>query len=275
MQNCTTNLNSLFSPLRDPAISAEDFIVIGDVDAFIVRGDIFSNLPVNGSDPDNNKNKHQVWLYQYEDAFRHESPFSMSFVAMRARTWQQVMRAAGGPADSAESLVSASACQLNLHFRSQWDYDQLILSRAVLKSGLCSVPKSNRLWEQVRVDPDTLEDISEEEARNRAFSKELRALVEGEQGAEKKTVAKPSGKLLSKLLRTHVNKLLFNSDDGDDDDEEEVTIKDDPSSSCFYGFGWANCNRGKPTVEGGCKWWHFYPTDRERDLMRKYYEIQD
>ena len=258
---------------KDEVVKPSDFVAVADVDAFVVRGDIFDNLRTEEA------KKKKVWLYQYENALRHEGTFAMSFVAMRAKTWRQVLGKSAGA--SAEALVGEHACQLNLHFRSQWDYDQLILSRAVLKSGLCRAPRKSRLWDAVRVDPDTLEDVSEERARDRAYARELRALEEQEERQKKnppKEKKETKGKLLRNLVSEQIGKFLFNQDmsAGTASEEEEMdeAFSDmDKSSSCFYGFQWKDCNKGRPSVDGGCKWWHFYPNERERDLMKKYYEI--
>ncbi len=252
----------------DTFVHPEDFVVASDADAFVMSGSIFANLPVSSSV--NNNNGHQVWLYQYQDSLRFETPLSMSFVAMRARTWSQVLEGAESP----EDLVARHACQMNLHFQTPWSYDQLILSRAVLKSGLCSLPGQNRLWDRVRLDPDTLEDLSEEEARNSAFRKEMRALVQEEGAAGKDVPPKKARPLLGKVLKKHFNKLLFNVEE-QEEVEPVVAIEEDLSSTCFYGFDWDNCNQGRQEAKNGCKWWHFSPTDTERNLMKKYREIRD
>ena len=232
-----------------------------------MRGGIFDNLPVESNS--NSSSSRQVWLYQYEETLRHEIPFSMSFVAMRARTWRRVLGGGRCAAATPEDLVRAHACQLSLHSRSRWSYDQLILSRVLLRSGLCSVPARSRLWDRVRLDPETLGDITEEDAINSAFRKEMRALEEENKKAGGKKKKKTTGRMLGKM----VGKLLFNVEDDDYDDLDDIPA--DPGGTCFYGFGWTNCNQGSPTPKRGgpCKWWHFYPSDRERDLMRKYHEI--
>ncbi len=244
---------------RDPAVSPDDLIVMADADAFVVREDIFG-----GALDDRSK---LVWLFQYENSLRHQSTFSMSFVAASSSGWRRLLDGAG----SAEELVGAHACQLNLHFRSQWDYDQLILTRAVLKSGVCSLPRQARLWDQVRLDPDTLADLTEAQARASAFKKEMMAM----QQKQEEVKSSPRRPKLSELLGGHINRLLFNSDERDEEDGDSTLaqFESDPSSRCFYGFGWQDCNKGRSSVSGGCKWWHFYPSERERDLMRKYRDI--
>ena len=34
-----------------------------------------------------------------------------------------------------------------------WDWDQKLLSRMILESGLCTVPGENKIWELVRLTP--------------------------------------------------------------------------------------------------------------------------
>ena len=34
-----------------------------------------------------------------------------------------------------------------------WDWDQKLLSRIILESGLCTVPRENKIWDLVRLSP--------------------------------------------------------------------------------------------------------------------------
>ena len=42
--------------------------------------------------------------------------------------------------------------------------------------------------------------------------------------------------------------------------------------SCYKGEV-LHCNKARLVQKGGCLHWHFYPFEREQDLMQKYQEI--
>ena len=91
-----------------------------------------------------------------------------------------------------------------------WTYDQWVCTYGILKSKLCTVPKTSGLW-------------------------------------------KTPG------LVTH--KLYF--PDMDD------------SSTCWHGENYRDCNKGHEHRKGGCKWWHFFPRQRYREMVKKFNQITD
>ena len=51
-------------------------------------------------------------------------------------------------------LISINTLIVNhTHFSYTWDIDQHIVSHSILKSGVCSIPKDNKLWAEVKLEP--------------------------------------------------------------------------------------------------------------------------
>jgi len=262
----------------DEALGEDDVMVTSDVDAFVVRGDILQPLEnvTSLSSPD------KVWLFQYEDATKTGSTFGMCFVATRVGTWRRLLSSA----DTPESLVSLHACTLQLNAANRWSFDQLILTRAILRSGLCKAKENMNVWKRVNLDPKTL--LDGEAENDTATAKSVR------------TTAIPSSGGFSAGLRFlrflakdglgGTLSLMAKAEERDRRREDaEKAARLEESETCFYGYEWKNCNKARPTVEGekrmarsfdwhvcrlgGCKWWHFYPVDDEQTLMKKYEEI--
>ncbi len=92
-----------------------------------------------------------------------------------------------------------------------WGWDQAIISRILLKTGLCTAPRHLKIWRLSSLDPP------------------------------------------------------------DKDDERS------DNATCFHGMEkWEDCTAKKGPLDhplGKCSRWHFYPTQREKDLLDKYEEI--
>ena len=47
----------------------------------------------------------------------------------------------------------------------------------------------------------------------------------------------------------------------------------DDSDTCWHGRTYSDCNRGRLTVSGGCKWWHFFPDEDLKTHLTVFNEI--
>ena len=130
---------------------------MADVDTFPMKPSILEPIERN---PDKS-----VWVFQYDDSAKHNSTFSMSFTAMRSQTWKQLLQNSQSTTELIENFneklqlkqrefltfYNSAVC---LHFKYffyisgelTWDYDQLIMTRAILESRLCSFPSNSSLW---------------------------------------------------------------------------------------------------------------------------------
>ena len=74
---------------------------------------------------------------------------------MQSQTWNDILHSP----ISIEDLIKKfdEKLQLSKKNRDPWDYDQLILTRAILDSKLCSIPPNNVLWSKVI--KDKLDDL--------------------------------------------------------------------------------------------------------------------
>ena len=71
----------------------------------------------------------------------------MCFIAMRIRDWRLIMGTT-----SIHELISKHRVVLDSKYK--WDYDQNIVTRAILDSGLCSLESPRHpLWKQLKLSP--------------------------------------------------------------------------------------------------------------------------
>ena len=81
----------------------------------------------------------------------HVLALSSQFMAMRARTWKAIL---GRREDeSLYEFVERFKGALNFSGNYTWDLDQHIATRAILGSGLCSLPGDSKLWREVNLEP--------------------------------------------------------------------------------------------------------------------------
>ena len=144
--------------------------------------------------------KKKVWIYQYDRTIQLEYTFAMSFTAMRSQTWNETMHFV----NSTNDLMKIFSEKIKLQNHGAWNYDQLIMTRAILESRICGLPPKHSLWKLLNMDPIILGDKFE-------------------------------------------NKF------------------------CFHGKKLYDCN--KESTFKGCPYWHFYPTERKKELTQKYNEI--
>jgi hypothetical protein len=124
-------------------VSPRDIVLAADVDAFIMTPKIVSPLVRRASKT--------VWLYRYELSLRMGYTFMMQFTSARAETWRQMLGKKEG--ESLDDFVGRYKKMLAYSGEYTWDLDQHIVTRAILDSGYCSVPKESKLWKEVNLEP--------------------------------------------------------------------------------------------------------------------------
>ena len=72
-------------------------------------------------------------------------------MAMRARTWRAILGRREG--EALGEFVARWKGALDFSGDYTWDLDQHIATRAILGSGLCSVPGDSKLWREVNLEP--------------------------------------------------------------------------------------------------------------------------
>ena len=102
---------------------------MADVDTFPMRKSILEPIQRN---PDKS-----VWVFQYDTSVRYNITFAMSFTALRSQDWKDILLNSQSTQDLIEKFEpKVQFTQLN----TTWNYDQLIMTRAILESKLCSFP---------------------------------------------------------------------------------------------------------------------------------------
>jgi hypothetical protein len=47
----------------------------------------------------------------------------------------------------------------------------------------------------------------------------------------------------------------------------------DDSATCWHGKNYEDCNKEFVRMPGGCKWWHFYPTETFEEHVKKFHQL--
>jgi len=125
-------------------VSEDDLVVTSDVDTFVMRPDIFEEL----LEP---QNLDKISILQYDNTIEYETTFAMVFISMQYWLWRELLNDEWTP----EGVIERHRSGLGLGNYSgyTWDWDQKLLSRMILESGLCTVPGENKIWEMVRLAP--------------------------------------------------------------------------------------------------------------------------
>ena len=113
-------------------INDEDVISMADVDAFPMKKSLLRPIK-------RYPNK-KVWIFQYDRSITHNWTFAMTFTALRSKIWKEIMCFSNSTAE----IFDIFGTKLRLDQRpNKWGFDQLIMTRAIVESKLCSLP-SNR-----------------------------------------------------------------------------------------------------------------------------------
>ena len=127
-------------------------IVTSDVDAFPMTKQIVA--PIAGL------RDRSVWLYRYRFTQDSGGTFKMAFIGAKSRIWKKMLEYDYDPkihSDIGQGLDkwiekyaarfnASDAANLHKSNNYTWEFDQHITSRAILASGLCSLPADNKLW---------------------------------------------------------------------------------------------------------------------------------
>ena len=126
-------------------VKPNDIIVTTDVDTFVMKSEIFDDLLSI-----NNLGKIGILQYDYTNMDFVADTFPMSFISMPNRLWRSLLIV-----ESPDDLVEAHSNALGIgdYSKYTWYYDQMILSRIILKSGLCTVSKLNKMWKKTKLTP--------------------------------------------------------------------------------------------------------------------------
>lgn len=139
-----SQLQRLFVPeSASGMVSEDDLIVTSDVDTFVMRPDIFDEL----LEPEN---RGKISILQYDHTLETGGTFNMMFISMQFGLWKELL-----DQPTPEGVIDRHRLSLGLgdYSGNTWDWDQMLLSRMILESGLCTVPKGNRIWDHVRLSP--------------------------------------------------------------------------------------------------------------------------
>lgn len=120
-----------------------------------------------------------IWLYRYGLTYASGATFMMAFIGAKAHVWRDILKydyntkihsdiGQGLPqwiekyahiftkGSSAANDITANNTITSITKSSNntytWEVDQLIISRAILESGLCTLPASNTLWAAVNLE---------------------------------------------------------------------------------------------------------------------------
>lgn len=135
-----------------PFVREDDIIVTADVDAFIMTKEIYHPLLLPGR---------QIWLYRYGFTLASGSTFMMPFIGIKASVWRKLLNyddsmdapQRGFLGQGLSKMVADYGKKMNFSDNYTWDIDQHILSHSILSSGLCSLPKDNKLWAELNLEP--------------------------------------------------------------------------------------------------------------------------
>jgi len=136
-----------------PEISNDAIVVTADVDAFPMTKQIIGPLVV--------KSHCSIWLYRYGLTQGAGNTFMMPFIGARSHVWRKILEYDYDPSFSdigqgIPAWVEKYKPLLNFGPDYTWEVDQKISSRAIMKSGLCSLSPDNKLWYEINLEPRPL-----------------------------------------------------------------------------------------------------------------------
>ena len=147
-----------------------DIIVTSDVDAFPMTNEMIAPLV--------RLKERSVWLYRYGLSYASGATFMMAFIGAKAHIWRRILKYDYDPdihsdigqglpqwiekyaqmftkensnTNNITSINTITAITKSTNNTYTWEVDQLIISRAILESGLCTLPVNNSLWDTVNL----------------------------------------------------------------------------------------------------------------------------
>ena len=134
----TSQLVRILAQVHHPIIRDEDIVITADVDAFIMTPGILKPL----------KKKVKVWIWRYELSYANSFTFMMPFIGARSNTWKDMIHYNG----SLKSMVDHYMQLINISSIENWDIDQDIVTYAILTNKMCSLQKSNKVWQKLNLE---------------------------------------------------------------------------------------------------------------------------
>jgi len=124
-----------------PMIREEDIVMPVDVDLFVLNPNIlqhFTDAPAK-----------QIWIPRYEDTAHKteggvDQCFGLSLISMRASLWRRVLNYTGKISDLVKNFIKETQTEEGLE--TIWYIDQTLTTYYILKSRLCTVPKTSGQW---------------------------------------------------------------------------------------------------------------------------------
>ena len=119
-----------------------------------------------------------IWLYRYGLTYASGATFMMAFIGAKAHVWRDILKYDYNPDIHSDigqglpqwiskyaqiftkensdtrnitSINTITAITKSSNNTYTWEVDQLIISRAILESGLCTLPANNSLWDAVNL----------------------------------------------------------------------------------------------------------------------------
>jgi len=121
-----------------PQIMDWDIVVTVDVNLFVVNDNVikpFRDFP-----------EKLIWIPQYEETVDVREgtgeTFNQNLIGMRASTWRQILNYRG----DINTMLEQFRTTLKWEETSTWYTDQRLTTYAILKSGICTAPKTSGLW---------------------------------------------------------------------------------------------------------------------------------
>ena len=133
-------------------IEENDIVVTADVDAFIMTKQIVAPLVLLSD--------RSIWLYRYSFTLGTGSTFMMPFIGAKAHVWRSMLKYKSYDPQIHSDIGQGIKAWIDQYGRYMefgedytWEVDQHITSRAILESGLCSLPEDNKLWSDLNLKP--------------------------------------------------------------------------------------------------------------------------
>lgn len=125
---------------QDPMIKEDDLMMISESDVFITTDLVLKPL-------DNLSFK--AWVYWVEPALYGGETFAMSFTTLRKEDWRELLDNSSTCQQALERFPRISQVKTlqfaEKSFGKHWESDQDVVTARLLRLGICTVPKDNRL----------------------------------------------------------------------------------------------------------------------------------
>lgn len=108
-----------------------------------------------------------IWLYRYGFTMGTGNTFMMPFIGATVKAWRSMLEYNSYDPDIHTDIGQGIRQWIDQYGKYMrfgadytWEVDQHISSRAILSSGLCSLPAENGLWKELNLEPRVFNDTS-------------------------------------------------------------------------------------------------------------------